>query len=263
MDFTSAYLFGLSNGTDFMHNANYRRHWLAEYKTFKTQLPRERAGCEIERWCLSMCEAAEPFIRSGEEVKQDPSSTQPVVYGRLTQSLRESAQSDNPEENPAIIVTAASEMLDHLIAGHETSGITLTYLMYELSQRPSLQDRLRAELLSFDPSIPRSSQTLATPTLPTRKSTAFSPPRAISITSPSSMPSFRKHSASTPLLLLNNRVSPLPHPLVSLSTAMRISQRESVLALMRTVSIVTGPCFRSRECGTRIGGMVMSGRGRS
>lgn len=151
MDLTSAYLFGLSNGTDFMHNTEYRRHWLEEYKTFKLQRPQERADGEIERWCLSMCEAAEGFMHS-EKVTDDPLKTQPVVYGRLAQSLRESAQSNAPSLKPAI-TTAASEMLDHLIAGHETSGITLSYLMHELSQRPYLQERLRNELLTLSPPI--------------------------------------------------------------------------------------------------------------
>lgn len=151
MDFTSAYLFGLSNGSDFMHNVDYRHRWLEEYKVFKTQLPRDRAHGEVETWCFSMCEAAERSLQS-EKVRDDPSVTQPVVYGRMAQSLRDSAQSDNLSLKPTI-VTAASEMLDHLIAGHETSGITLTYLMHELSQRPYLQDRLRTELLTLTPPI--------------------------------------------------------------------------------------------------------------
>ncbi|KAL9132649.1 MAG: hypothetical protein Q9175_006175, partial [Cornicularia normoerica] len=129
MDFTAAYLFGWSNGTDFMNDAKYRRHWLGEYSTFKMQLPQKRAGGEVERWCLSMCEAAERFIHSETiKVREDRLETQPVVYSRLAQSLQESsAKSDVPSLKPTI-VTAASEMLDHLLAGHETSGITLTYL---------------------------------------------------------------------------------------------------------------------------------------
>ena len=159
MDFTSAYLFGLSNSTDFMNDAAYRQHWIEEYAKFKIQLPQDRAGGEIERWCLSMSEAADRFIHS-EKVSDEPLATQPVVYRRLAQSLRESAQSDDPSLNPTIMTTA-SEMLDHLIAGHETSGITLTYLMYELSQRPHLQDRLRSELLTLSPPIasPESDET--------------------------------------------------------------------------------------------------------
>ena len=151
MDFTSAYLFGLSQGTDFMNDVGYRHHWLEEYKNFKYQLPRDRADGEVERWCMSMCEAAERFISSA-KVKEDPLETPPVVYGRLAESLRESARSDDPSLKPTM-VTVASEMLDHLIAGHETSGITLTYLMYELSKRPYLQDRLHSELLTLDPPI--------------------------------------------------------------------------------------------------------------
>ena len=151
MDLTSAYLFGSSNGSDFMHDVQFRHRWLEEYKTFKFQLPHDRADGLIERWCFSMCEAAERSIRS-EKVKDDLSETQPVVYGRLAKSLQESALTDDPSLKPTMRTTA-SEMLDHLIAGHETSGITLSYLMYELSLHPELQDRLRAELLTLTPPI--------------------------------------------------------------------------------------------------------------
>lgn len=151
MDFTSAYLFGLSNSTDFMNNARYRHHWLEEYKTFKSQLSQKRAGGEIERWCFSMCEAAEAFIHA-EKIAKSPSATQPVVYAQLAQSLGEAAQPDVPRLKNTMLTTA-SEMLDHLIAGHETSGISLTYLMHEMSQRPYLQDRLRSELLTLNPPI--------------------------------------------------------------------------------------------------------------
>ena len=152
MDLTSAYLFGSANGTDFMNDADYRRHWLQEYATFKYQLPSERADGEVEKWCFSLCEAAERSIQSEKKAIGDPSETEPVVYGRLAKSLRDSAQYGDPGLKPAIVI-AASEMLDHLIAGHETSGITLSYLMYELSQRPYLQDRLRDELLTLEPPL--------------------------------------------------------------------------------------------------------------
>ena len=98
-----------------------------------------------------MCEAAETFIHS-EKIAEDPSATQPVVYKQLAQSLGEPSQPDVPRLRNSM-ATTASEMLDHLIAGHETSGITLTYLMHELSQRPYLQDRLRSELLTLSPPI--------------------------------------------------------------------------------------------------------------
>lgn len=150
MDFTSAYLFGLTNGTNFMHDVDYREYWLGQYKTFKSQLPKDRADCEVERCCFSMCEAAEAFLNS-KRAHEDPLATHPVVYGRLSQSLKESSQS-KPDSKSTMMRTA-SEMLDHLIAGHETSGITLTYLMHELSQRSDLQSRLRNELATLSPPI--------------------------------------------------------------------------------------------------------------
>src|SRR5271170_6852097 len=47
----------------------------------------------------------------------------------------------------------ASEMLDHILAGHETTAITLTDVMYELSRQPSLQSKLRAEVRTLSPRL--------------------------------------------------------------------------------------------------------------
>ena len=130
MDFTSACLFGLFNGIYFIHDVDYRRYWLHEYQICSTQLARDRAGEEVvETWYLYMCEAAKRFMNS-ENTKMDPLQTQPIVYRRLANSPRESAPMDD--------ISIASEMLDHLIAGHDSPPITLTYLMHELSQRPHL-----------------------------------------------------------------------------------------------------------------------------
>jgi len=155
MDNMTAYLFGLSNATDFMNMVNYRRYWLADYKTFKYQLPLARAGGEVEKLCFSLCEKAELFIHAGKnpEAITDSVVTQPVVYGRLSQSLREAAPQFAKPDSKAIMTKAASEMLDAMLAGHETSGITISYLMWEMSQRPDLQERLRSELLTLSPPI--------------------------------------------------------------------------------------------------------------
>ncbi len=45
-------------------------------------------------------------------------------------------------------LTVASETIDHVLAGQETTGVALTYLSYHLSRSPGLQRELRAELLS-------------------------------------------------------------------------------------------------------------------
>ncbi|KUJ15032.1 cytochrome P450 [Mollisia scopiformis] len=42
--------------------------------------------------------------------------------------------------------TLSMELLDHMVAGHDATGITVTYLLYEISQRSSLQRRLKIEI---------------------------------------------------------------------------------------------------------------------
>src|SRR5436190_8574958 len=98
-----------------------------------------------------MCQATEASENSEKKSTTSTYSaaaTQPVVYRQLSQGLERSI-SDLEERK----LRVASEMLDHLIAGHETSGITLTYLMHEMSQRPELQSKLREELLTLSPPI--------------------------------------------------------------------------------------------------------------
>lgn len=156
MDFTSAYLFGVANGTDFIRDVDFRNRWLGLYETFKNQHPTERASGEIERWCLSLCEKAAAWERTAEKsgpVVNNKFITNPVVYRQLSQCLEKTKtpqRSSNSESKPKHLVVA-SEMLDHLVAGHETTGITFTYLIWEMSQRPELQTRLRQELLTLSP----------------------------------------------------------------------------------------------------------------
>ncbi|MCJ1399213.1 hypothetical protein MMC11_002415 [Xylographa trunciseda] len=175
MDFITAYLFGLGKGSDFIRDAPVRRHFLELYHsrksyTFWTQeLPRltaflhklgirvvprfvEAANKEIEAWCLGMCRGVEASLETG--ARTTDFDTPPVVYSQLAESLENSSTKSAPEitTHPRDL-TIASEMLDHLAAGHETSGITLTFLMHELSQRPELQATLREELLTLSPAI--------------------------------------------------------------------------------------------------------------
>ncbi|KAL8804793.1 MAG: hypothetical protein Q9182_002385 [Xanthomendoza sp. 2 TL-2023] len=140
MDFTTAYLFGSANGSRFLEDVEYRRHWFETYAVFSRQSPQERANGEIEQWCMAMCKAAEDEMKPA----KCSSSTQAVVYGKLFNSLR--ANGADPQQLSRM---AASEALCHIVAGHDTSPIIMTYLMYELSQRPLLQEKLRQELRSL------------------------------------------------------------------------------------------------------------------
>ncbi|KAL4917545.1 cytochrome P450 [Aspergillus aurantiobrunneus] len=142
MDFTSSYLFGTQNGTRYLFNLPEWQRWLEEYEQFKHLSPDERANGSIERWCLSLCQQMKYS-----KIDSGTTSTEPVVYNQLRHAVEKS-----PDSRP-IDLTVASELLDHLIAGHETSGITFTYIMWELSQQPTLQDELRRELLTLQPPL--------------------------------------------------------------------------------------------------------------
>jgi len=151
MDFTSAYLFGLGNATNFVDNVKDRDHWLESYKTFKFQLPDVRTGGDVENLCMSLCDAAN-ISMCAEKEDGTLSASRPIVFARLSQAHQQLFGS-KAEAKEVRMKAIASELLDHLLAGHETSGITVSYLMYELSQRPELQDRLREELLTLVPPI--------------------------------------------------------------------------------------------------------------
>ncbi|EAW12122.1 cytochrome P450 [Aspergillus clavatus NRRL 1] len=143
MDFTSAYLFGTANGTVYVSDLSAWGKWLAEYERFKNATLRERYMGFIETWCLAMCRR----MQRNDHPNDVPVATRGVVYEQLRSSLEK-----DPDARP-LELAVASELLDHLVAGHETSGITFTYMMWELSQRPRLQAELRRELLTLTPSL--------------------------------------------------------------------------------------------------------------
>lgn len=148
MDFTSSYLFGSARGTDFIRDVQRRDHILGLYEAFKMSLPKERAFGEFEQWCLELCDKTSRELEEG-----TTSGTAPVVYEQFYRKLEK-----KPGDLRSRRIVIASEMLDHLIAGHETSGITFTYIMWQLSQRPGMQARLREELLTLNPPLKYSSR---------------------------------------------------------------------------------------------------------
>ncbi|KAL1955663.1 hypothetical protein VTO42DRAFT_8208 [Malbranchea cinnamomea] len=150
MDFTAAYLFGLSNVPDYIRHLEDWDQWQRDYDNTKHLTPAQRAFCKTEQKILSLCDAAVAFTESKKSNGHgDEMATEPVVHSQLWRSLQEKYQSRSEYNR----ILAASEMMDHLIAGHETTGITLAYAMYELSRNPVHQRRLRAELLSLSPPI--------------------------------------------------------------------------------------------------------------
>jgi cytochrome P450 len=197
MDFMSAYQFGLSNSTNLTQDVATRKKTLHEYhcrkefefyhqevpwlRDFSKWLGRPLVPkyCDVandyfEAWNIGMCDGADKILDKVQSPGDDP-----VVYRQFKTGLaNQQSKVDNPSRQDLETqrLEVASEMLDHLGAGHETSAIALTYIYYELSLRPDLQDQLRKEVLTLDPPIiwPPPSQT-SQPT-PPLSSSSFSLP---------------------------------------------------------------------------------------
>ncbi|KAI9807063.1 MAG: hypothetical protein M1825_005780 [Sarcosagium campestre] len=181
MDFITAYSFGLSTSSNFIEDVEERRRWIGLYQcrhpySFYTQEVRgvttwlcqlgvrlvpqsvDVATQAMESWCAEMCDLAGSKLDLSKMVHGNEISPvdYPVAYGQLRDSLRKRRSKANDEEKVEFLeqekLEIASEMCDHMIAGHETSGITLTYLTYELSKNQKLQQLLRNELLEMSPS---------------------------------------------------------------------------------------------------------------
>jgi cytochrome P450 len=189
MDFICAYLFGLKNGSNFLQNEPYRRHWFRLYHSRKTytffpqELPRLNRFCkslfvnlvptwvddanrELEAWTKERCEDTSTYVKDGLAAKDTDPANEPVVFGALLAGIEkeekkgsESVLINETLKYPKLSI--ASEMIDQLAAGHETSGITLTYLSWQLSQDLPLQDALRKELLTLSPNMLLSSSSSA------------------------------------------------------------------------------------------------------
>ena len=152
LDFMSAYLFGISNSTDFIRNVSARDKYTEKWRTKTRDLPgKEKAVKELESYVLCLCIAAEAQI-SKKEMPTTVPSTQPIVYAQLSSKICDNSPLSEPKARSAV-TAVASEMFDNLGAAHETARITLVYIQWELSRRPELQSVLRAELLTLSPPI--------------------------------------------------------------------------------------------------------------
>jgi hypothetical protein len=176
MDTMSAYEFGSDYGTDFLNDDVQCARFLAAFAAVKNgffwagRLPSliqnlERIGINfvpqdaldgqayMEEMCWKLCSRVHTAIETDSLL---PTSTAPVVYSqRLSSQTRNLEKAPpSPSNGPDFLRrSVASDMLDQLIAGHETSGIALTYAMYELSMHSEFQNTLRAELRSINPPL--------------------------------------------------------------------------------------------------------------
>lgn len=168
MDFTTGFLFGTAMGTDLTREIDVREEILSDFRTAFKGLPgKEKAKAKCEAYVLAMCEAAEnPKATSDTTKALSLPPTAPLVYSALISGLAKSSSATVVPHR----ITAAAEMLDMIIAAIDTSKVFMSYLQWELSQRPDLTAALRRELLSLSPPIrydPNSQEPATLPDLKT------------------------------------------------------------------------------------------------
>jgi cytochrome P450 len=177
LDVVTSYIFGLEQGSNLTDYPEVGAKWLHDYKSrqpylfWVSELPNVfrlfskvglgawlipdwvgQRSVAIEEQCLKWCDAAEDAILSGKTAES--ARYYPTVYGQLRSMLKKqekSAEKQDSQLSQEQRLDMASEMLDHLAAGFDTSGITLTYLAWELSRscNVAIQSALRKELLSL------------------------------------------------------------------------------------------------------------------
>lgn len=183
MDFTAAYLFGLRHACNYTQqpdtaNAKFVSDYQARkfYLFWPQELPRftsimyklglghllvprwaSQAYEDTEAWLLGMCDEAEVTVRKAEvEGYKGNVEDWPTVYSQLRSALLKEEGTKASDGNIDGLarrhrLTIASEMLDHALAGFDTSSITLIFLAWELSMPHNAhwQDRLHSELATL------------------------------------------------------------------------------------------------------------------
>lgn len=167
MDFITAYLFGTANSTNFLEDVNTRQRWLTHHRKSKEHSfwPLELPGLTSVLEKIGFHLVPPEVVTSGEEVRdlsfqllnnvessplhsagEHKRGTRAVSYEQLVRQLDASSL-----EGPQLRLNLASEHMDNIFAGTETTGWSLTYVLHELSQHPVLQSSLRSELLAISP----------------------------------------------------------------------------------------------------------------
>ncbi|KAF4580818.1 cytochrome P450 monooxygenase [Ophiocordyceps camponoti-floridani] len=176
MDLICAFNFGVQAGTNFLEDHESGRHWfdLYGYRFLHFFWPQEfpaftslcsklgfrlypssvdEAHQEIEDWNKRMCDEARDVL--AREKSDLPPQDEPIVLRALYEGMEKAQELKGDKAVPSKTTSTqhrhlevASETLDHVLAGFDTSGVALGFLIWQLSQDPDLQDKLRAELLT-------------------------------------------------------------------------------------------------------------------
>ncbi|KAF2105889.1 cytochrome P450 [Lophiotrema nucula] len=127
-DFISAFQFGIEAGTKFTEDAAAREAYFYNHSIWLKGKSGAAAGQRyLEQFGYSRVNATETQLEEGK------GQSDAIVY----QQLRARGLEGNE---------LASEVLDHFIAGAEAPRTVCTYMQWELSKNPDIQDRLRKEV---------------------------------------------------------------------------------------------------------------------
>ena len=134
----------------------------------------DEANDLLENWNAEMCDKADAYAATRDSLAAPFAGDEPIVYSQFKSGILKLREKDGDagkefSSGQLILPTTRhedgaaredttqaevySDMLDQLGAGHETSAIALTYLYWELSQRPQLMTDLRIELLTLSPPV--------------------------------------------------------------------------------------------------------------
>jgi cytochrome P450 len=149
-EFMSAYQVGTAHCMDLMRKGreHERKVYLENGRTKVLELKeKKKAAKYLEDQTLDICRKVDAFLESrtsGNKNSDDTeNSTFPVVFAQMRNSVPEKEGAKTLDETLLLI---ASEFLDNLEASRVAMGITLNYVLHELSIRPSVQAQLRNEL---------------------------------------------------------------------------------------------------------------------
>lgn len=179
MDVVSAYVFGRKNGSDFLQQPKLGQKFFRDYKARQDYQfwPQDAvkttaflavlrlqwlvvpawvstANQDIEAWIMAMCDKAEKScVQILGFSKNQPSNDEdyPAVYMQLRSAMSKGVSNKDDNTTARLRTEIASETLDHVLAGFDTSSITLTFLAWELSlpQHKLWQRQVHAELAAL------------------------------------------------------------------------------------------------------------------
>lgn len=171
MDAITGYCFGLRQSSNFLENSERCKRWVVDYKARQDYMfwPQEMPGLtafakiwgvkhwlvpkwvdvaneNIASWVLSLCDKAEEAHGQRDSADARDRAT---VFNQMRSMVKKSNgdKIDSPLA-PDERLEIASELLDEVLAGFDTTGITMTYLAWQLSkpENKEIQQALQTEL---------------------------------------------------------------------------------------------------------------------